>query len=134
MERLVVDAHSGRILRRYPIRQAVRRQVPILDGLAPLTNLIDGLFGSGDDVAPLAPPPVEDFVDQPKPRTQTKRPKTEPTPVVQRAKAPAEGSATVVPAPVAPSAPTVAPAAAANSPTPKASTSKLNDVPVAPLE
>jgi hypothetical protein len=130
-EQFVIDTRDGRLLHRHPGSAAMRRRGGAPDEWSPVTSFFDGLFGHNDDVAPLSPPPAADFFEPPKPRMQTRRPKSEATPVAQRAKAPTDNTATpIAPAATAPSAATVAPSV----PSPKISSPKLNDVPVAPLE
>jgi hypothetical protein len=139
-EQFIIDAHDGRLLRRYPGRPGVRRHAANPNGpVAPLTNFFDGLFGGADDTAPLPPPPDDEFYDKPRPKPHIKR----PVPTAQQAKAPAATAPATAPPPTAPTttAPPVAattPAAAAAAPAanapPKNASPKPNDVQVVPLE
>jgi len=162
-ERLVIDAHDGRLLQRFPGNPPIRRLAAIPDegpSQSPLITLFNGLFGSEDDVAPSSPP--ADIFETPKSKPQIRRPKSEHTPVAQPITAPSDSKAISLTPPAttpsaatptqsdAASAPAVAPpvvadtkAAPSSSPTglvapnaatPKAPAPKLNDVPVAPLE
>ncbi|WP_158814740.1 hypothetical protein [Methylocapsa sp. S129] len=147
--RLVVDARNGRVLQRYPGRASLLRRQAAVPEESPLTNFFDRLFGSPEDAAPLSPPPDSDFLETPKPKAQARRPK----PVVQPAvTAPSDNPATSAPPAAGQAATPPAgsgappPAAAVAKPTPetaaaapgapaqKAPSTKLNDVPVAPLE
>ena len=149
-ERLVIDARDGRLLRRSPGDPAVRRRVGNPDDWSPVTRFFGALFGPPDDVAPLSPPPASDFYETPKPKASVKRPKIETKQAVQPASVPGDNKpASTIPEATTPSAPppVAAPPKAASAPspetataappsaqTPKTSATKLNDVPVAPLE
>lgn len=136
-EQFIIDAHDGRLLRRYRGQSSVRRQAVNPNAQSPLTNFFDGLFGGADDVAPLPPPPDDDFFDKPRPKPHIHRPPAAPTPIAQQAKAPSPNAATPVSPPASTATPAPAPAAAAATPInppPKAATTKPNDVQVAPLE
>jgi hypothetical protein len=149
-ERLVFDARDGRLLRHAP---GESRQSATPDGRSPVATFFANLFGAQEDVAPLSPPPASDFLETPKPKPAIKRPK----PAVQQATVPPDNKAVspapdaaapVASAPIATAPASPAPAggkppaasppetAAASpaAPTSKASSQKLNDVPVAPLE
>jgi hypothetical protein len=133
-EQFIIDAHDGRLLKRYRGQSGVRRQAVNPNPQSALTNFFDGLFGGADDVAPLPPPPDDDFFDKPRPKPHVRRPPAAPAPIAQQAKAPNPSGA--VPAANPASAPTPAPAAAPApiNPPPKAASPKPNDVQVAPLE
>jgi hypothetical protein len=164
VEQLVVDARDGHLLRQSAGGAPVRPQGGNPNGWSPLSGIFGALFGPPEDAAPLSPPPASDFYENPKPKAQIKRSKlVQPANVPGDAKAPAStpdaatpgvttpgattpGAATpsaaapsVTPPPVAaakaapttsPETATAAPGAAAS----KAPATKLNDVPVAPLE
>jgi hypothetical protein len=142
-ERLVIDARSGRLLQRYPGEPAIVRQAAIPESVSPLTTLFDGWFGRHDDVAPPSPSP--DILETPKLKPQVKRHKPEPMAVALPTPAPNDNKTTSpVPSPATPiatdakavsaSPPSPVAAVAPNATTPKAPASKINDVPVAPLE
>jgi hypothetical protein len=144
-ERLVIDARSGRLLQRYPGEPAIVRQAAIPESVSPLTTLFDGWFGRHDDVAPSSPSPSPDILETPKLKPQVKRHKPEPMAVALPTPAPNDNKATSpVPPPATPiatdakaasvSPPSPVAAVTPNVTTPKASASKINDVPVAPLE
>jgi hypothetical protein len=140
-EQFVIDARDGRLLRRYRVfpNYAAPPGAP-----APLLSFFDRLFGAQDDVAPLPPPPADDFYDKPRAKTNLRRPKP---PAAQQAKVPAENGAAPA-ASATPSAPPAAASAPAASPEPshanasasappappRAATAKPNDVQVVPLE
>jgi hypothetical protein len=155
-ERLVIDAHDGRLLHHYPGDPAIRRQVGNPDEWSPVANFFDHLFGhQEEEVAPLSPPPASDFYETPKPKAQARRAKPESRPAAQPAMAPGDNKASSPAPAVTTTAPTAPPppaattgakatppapapetaAAAPGAPPPKTSSPKpINDVPVAPLE
>jgi hypothetical protein len=144
-ERLVIDARNGRLLQRYLGEPAIVRQAAIPESVSPLTTLFDGWFGRHEDVAPPSAGPSPDFFETPKLKPQVKRHKSDPMAVALPTPAPKDNKATSPAPPPATPAPTGTKAASASPPspvaavapnatTPKASASKINDVPVAPLE
>jgi hypothetical protein len=160
VEQLVVDARDGHLLRQSAGGAPVRPQGGNPSGWSPLSGIFGALFGPPEDAAPLSPPPASDFFENPKPKAQVKRSKlvVQPASVPGDAKAPASTPDAATPSVTTPSvttpgaatpsaaAPNVAPppvAAAKAAPTtsPETATAasktpatKLNDVPVAPLE
>jgi hypothetical protein len=160
VEQLVVDARDGHLLRQSAGGAPVRPQGGNPSGWSPLSGIFGALFGPPEDAAPLSPPPASDFFENPRPKAQVKRSKlvVQPASVPGDAKAPAStpdaatpgamtpGAATpsaaapsVAPPPVAAAkaAPTTSPETATAAPGAAASktpATKLNDVPVAPLE
>jgi hypothetical protein len=155
VEQLVVDARDGHLLRQSAGGAPVRPRGGNPSGWSPLSGIFGALFGPPEDAAPLSPPPASDFYENPKPKAQIKRSKlvVQPASVPGDAKAPAStpdaatpgvttpgvmtpGPATpsVAPPPVAAAkaAPTTSPETATAAP--KTPATKLNDVPVAPLE
>jgi hypothetical protein len=153
-ERLVIDAHDGRLLHHYPGDPALRRQVGNPNEWSPVATFFDHLFGHQEEVAPLSPPPASDFYETPKPKAQARRAKPESRPAAQPAMAPADNKApsptpaVTTTAPITPPPPAATTGAKATPPAPapetataapgappqKTSSPKLNDVPVAPLE
>jgi hypothetical protein len=154
-ERLVFDARDGRLLRHAP---GESRQSATPDGRSPVATFFANLFGAQEDVAPLSPPPASDFLETPKPKPAAKRPKSavqqatvppdskaaSPAPdATAPAATPPAASAPIATAPASPApaggkppaaSPPETAAASPAAPTSKASSQKLNDVPVAPLE
>jgi hypothetical protein len=159
VEQLVVDARDGHLLRQSPSGPIIR-QGGNSNEWSPLGSFFGALFGAPEDAAPLSPPPASDFYENSKPKAQVKhsRPTIQPANLPGDAKAPSAspdaanpGATTpgvVTPAAATPSAaaPAVAGAKPAPAATPETATAapgaaaaktpstKLNDVPVAPLE
>ena len=131
-EQFIIDAHDGRLMHRYRGNPILRRHAASRNPSSPLTHFFDGLFGGTEDVAPLPPPPDDEFFDKPRAKPHIKRPT--PSPVAQQAKTPSVGAATPA-APAAAATPAAAPAPAVAAPAPpKSATQKPNDVQVVPLE
>jgi hypothetical protein len=163
VEQLVVDARDGHLLRRAAGGAPVRPQGGNPSGWSPLSGIFGALFGPPEDAAPLSPPPASDFYENPKPKA-VKHSRTDPKPNVQPASVPGDAKApssspdaatpgaaapgAAAPNAAAPSvappavagakaAPTTAPETATAAPgaaSSKTPATKLNDVPVAPLE
>ena len=101
----------------------------------PQPTLFERLFGRHDDV--VQPRSAADFFETPKSKPRVKRHKFEPAPVARSTITPSDNKATSpnTPGAKAPPAPSSGTAAVAlDAAPPKASASKVNDVPVAPLE